>query len=74
MCGPAINWLHSIIIGPIILVSTYYGLKLPLYIVGISAILVHVYYMMNNTSTEKLMKDANYKFLEPTNRTIPARA
>ena len=57
MCGPAINWLHSLLIGPLILASAYFEWKVPLYILGISAILIHGYYMHSGTSTKKIAKD-----------------
>jgi len=66
MCGEAINWLHTILIGPVIIVSTYYDWKLPLYLLGGLAILVHGYYMHKGTSSEKLMKKSTVGYLFAT--------
>lgn len=75
MCGPAINWLHSLLIGPVIIISAYYNWKIPLYILGGSAILVHGFYMNQGTSTAKLMRDTNKKYLFATPGSIePDRA
>lgn len=55
MCGPMINFTHTLIIGPLIIVSVYFRWKWPLYILGILAIVSHGYLMHNRTSTEELL-------------------
>lgn len=78
MCGPMINWLHGLVIGPLILVSTYFEWKWPLYILGASAILVHGFFMNQRTSTTKLLKQYNstgntYMAVDDDKKALPER-
>lgn len=41
MCGPTVNVVHLFVIGPVILLSTYYEWKLPLYVLGVGVMLIH---------------------------------
>lgn len=48
MCGIFVNIAHLFVIGPIILLSTYNQLSVPLYILGWGVILIHGYKFISN--------------------------
>ena len=41
MCGETVNVVHLFLIGPVILLSTYYQWTLPLYILGGGVMVIH---------------------------------
>jgi len=63
MCGTYVHWMH-LAIGGLILFSTYYDLKLPLYLLGGGAIAIHTYklivedYALFPAKTVKLLDSA----------------
>lgn len=41
MCGRTVNVVHLFVIGPVILLSAYYGWTAPLYILGGGVMVIH---------------------------------
>lgn len=48
MCGIFVNLAHLFVIGPVILLSTYNGWDVPLYILGWGVVLIHGYKFISN--------------------------
>lgn len=48
MCGIFVNLAHLFVIGPVILLSTYNGWDVPLYILGWGVVLIHGYKFIGN--------------------------
>lgn len=45
MCGTYVHWMH-LAIGGLLVFSTYYDMKLPLYLLGFGAIAIHTYKLL----------------------------
>ncbi len=63
MCGTYVHWMH-LAIGGLILFSTYYDMKAPLYLLGGGALLIHTYklvvedYVLFPARTTSLLNNA----------------
>lgn len=45
MCGTYVHWMH-LAIGGLLVFSTYYDVKAPLYLLGFGAIAIHAYKLL----------------------------
>lgn len=73
MCGTAVQRAHLFIIGPVIIVATYFDLDWLLYLLGGATILVHGYMLYNETNIVRAVAGRALRGRQTASVTVPAR-